>query len=68
MLTVIERLFAVQHGEVQAVGVRDVAQLAARRVALRVLELDDVRAHPREQLRARRPRLHMGHVENAYAL
>src|SRR5262249_1753464 len=30
-----------------------------------VLELDHVRAHPREQLRARRARLHVGHVEDS---
>src|SRR2546425_11423320 len=58
-------LVAVEHREVQAVGVRHVAQLASGRVALRVLELDDVRAHPGEELRARRPRLHVRHVEDA---
>src|SRR5207248_11589955 len=60
-------LVAVQHREVQAVGFRHVAQLPARRVALRVLELDDIRAQPREELRARRPGLHVRHVEDAYA-
>jgi hypothetical protein len=41
-------LVAIQHGEVKAVRVGDIAQLTARRIALRVLELDDIRAHPCE--------------------
>ena len=57
-------LVAIEHGEIKTVGVRHVAQLAARGVALRRFELDHVRAHPRQQLRARRARLHVGHVEN----
>src|SRR6266568_291689 len=61
-------LVAVEHREIQAVGVRHVAQLPTRRVALRVLELDDVGAHPGEQLRAGRPRLPVRHVENANSL
>ncbi len=56
-------LVAVEHGEVQAVGVRHVAQLPARRVALRRLELDHVRAQPGEQLRAGRARLHVHALE-----
>jgi hypothetical protein len=59
-------LVAVQHGEVQAVGIRHIAQLPARRITLRRLELDHVRAHPGQQLRTGRPRLHMGHVEDAH--
>jgi hypothetical protein len=61
-------LVAVEHREIQAVGVRHVAQLAARRVALRILELDDVGAHPGEELRAGRPRLHVRHVEDPDSL
>jgi len=61
-------LVAVEHREVERVGVGHVAQLPARRVALRRLELDHVRANPREQLRARRPRLHVGHVEDTDSL
>ena len=60
-------LVAVEHREVERVGVRHVAQLAARRVALRVLELDHVRAEPGEKLRAGRTGLHVCHVEDAYA-
>jgi hypothetical protein len=61
-------LVAVQHGEIKTVGIRHVAQLAARRITLRRLELDHVRAHPRQQLRACRARLHVGHVENTNTL
>ena len=61
-------LVAVEHGEIKAVGVRHVAQLAAGRIALRRLELDDVRAHPGEKLRAGRPRLHVRHVEDPDSL
>src|SRR4029078_12120831 len=45
-----------------------VAQLAARRIAHRVLELDDIGAHPCQQLAAGRARLDMRHVENPNAL
>jgi hypothetical protein len=48
-------LIGVQHGEVQAVGARNVAQLAARRIAFAgLLNFDDVRAKPRENLGAGR--------------
>ena len=60
-------LVAVEHREVKAVGLRHVAQLAARRVSLRILELDHVGAHPGEQLRAGWPSLDVRHVEDAYA-
>ena len=61
-------LVVVEHGEIEAVGVRHVAQLAARDVAdARTLDLDHVGAEPGEQLRAGRPRLHVGEVENAHA-
>jgi hypothetical protein len=60
---------AVQHREVQAVGARDVAKLPAGDVApCGRLQLDDVRAEPGEQLRRRRTRLHMRHVEDADAV
>jgi hypothetical protein len=61
-------LVAVEHREIQAVGIRHVAQLPARGVALRRLELDHVGAQPREQLAARRPCLHVRHVEDSDAL
>src|SRR5712691_5185698 len=50
------------------VGVRHVAQLAARRVTGRILELDDIGTHPGKELRAGRPRLHVTHVEDADSL
>jgi hypothetical protein len=59
-------LVAVEHGEIQAVGIGHVAQLAACGIALRIFEFDHVRAHPREQLRAGGPGLHVGHVEDAH--
>jgi hypothetical protein len=43
-------LVAVEHREIKRVRVGDVAQLPTRGIALRILELDHVRAHPREQL------------------
>src|SRR5664279_3620861 len=59
-------LAAVEHGEIQAVGVGNVAQLPARDVAgARTLDLDHVGAHVGEQLGAGRPRLHVREVENA---
>src|SRR2546425_11168872 len=61
-------LVAVEHREIQAVSIRNVAQLAAGRVPLGILELDDVRPHPGEELRARRAGLDVRHVEDADAL
>src|SRR5437879_4022175 len=61
-------LVAVEHREVQAVCIRHVAQLAARSVALRRLELDHVGTQPCQQLGAGRARLHVGHVEDADSL
>ena len=62
-------LVVVQHREVEAVHVRDVAQLAARDVAgARALDLDHVGAEPGEQLRARRPRLHVREVQDLDAV
>ena len=58
----------VQHREIEAVHIRDVLQLAARDVAdAGPLDLDHVGAEPGEELRAGRPGLHMGEVEDADA-
>ena len=62
-------LRAVEHGEIEAVGALHVAQLAARDVAdARPFDLDHVGAHIGEKLRAGRPRLHVGEVENLDAV
>ncbi len=62
-------LVVVEHREIEAVDVGDVAQLAARDVALaRSLHLDDVGAQPCQKLRAGRARLHVGEVENLDAV
>ena len=62
-------LVVVEHGEVERVRVRHVAQLAARDVAnAGALDLDHVGAEPGKQLRAGRARLHMREVEDAHAL
>ena len=62
-------LVVVEHGEVEAVGVRHVLQLAARDVAAaRPLDLDDVGAEPRQQLGAGRARLHVREVEDLHAV
>ena len=62
-------LVAVQHREIQAVDARNVAQLAARRIALtRSLDLDDVGAEPRQNLGAGRSRLHMRHIQDPNTL
>ena len=45
MFTVIERLLLFK---IKAVGIRHITQLSARRVAGRILKLDDIGAHPRE--------------------
>ena len=58
-------LVAVQHREVEAVGVRDVPQLFARGVSHRRFELDDVRTQEGHQLARGRTRLNVGHVQNA---
>ena len=61
-------LVVVEHREVQAVDIGDVAQLSPRRIALaRSLDLDHVGAEPGQQLRAGRARLHMREVEDANA-
>ena len=57
-------LIVVQHCEVKAVHIRDVAELAARDVAgARPLHLDHVRAEPRQKLRAGWSGLHVREVE-----
>ncbi len=62
-------LRAVEHGEIEAVLPFHVAQLAARDVAdAGPLHLDAIGAHIGEQLRAGRPRLHMGEVEDFHAV
>src|SRR3546814_6914404 len=58
-------LVVVQHGEVEAVDIGDVAKLAAGGVAdTRALDLDHVGAEPGQQLRAGRPGLHMGEIKD----
>src|SRR6516225_3599847 len=62
-------LVAVEHGEIEAVGAFDVAQLAAGDVThAGPFDLDHVGAHIGEQLRAGRARLHVGEIENAHAV
>jgi hypothetical protein len=61
-------LVVIQHGEVQAVGPGNVAQLLARDVAAAgLLDLDHVGAEPGQQLCASRSGLHVREIENAYA-
>ena len=69
VLTRDRALVVVEHREVEAVDIGDVAQLAARGVALAgLLDLDHVGAEPGEQLRAGRPRLDVREVEDADAV
>ncbi|MNS87117.1 hypothetical protein D3C72_1210480 [compost metagenome] len=59
-------LVGVQHREVEAVGVRHVAQLAARDVtASGQFDLDHVGAQPGHQLGGRGAGLHVRHVQDA---
>jgi hypothetical protein len=59
----------IEHREIQRVGARNVDKLLARRVAdAGTLDLDDVRAQLGEQLGACRARLHVGEIENFYAV
>ena len=61
-------LVRVQHREIEAVGALHVAQLAARDVAAPGhLDLDDLGAHPGQELRRGRRRLDMPQIENAHA-
>ena len=58
-------LVVVQHGEIQAVSPRHIDQLLARCIANpRPLDLDHIRAEPRQKLGAGRTRLNMGKVKN----
>ena len=62
-------LVVVQHREIEAVHVWDVAQLPARDIAdAGPFHLDHVGAEPGQKLRAGRARLHVGEVENANAV
>ena len=62
-------LVVVEHREIKAVYAGNVAQLAARDVSLAgPFDLDHVRAQPRQQLRAGRPRLHMREIEDLDAI
>ncbi len=62
-------LVVIEHREVETVHAGNVAQLSPRDVAFaRPLDLDDVGAQPCEQLRARRPRLHVREVQDADAV
>src|SRR5438045_2044375 len=62
-------LVAVQHGEVEAVRALHVAQLGARDVAdAGAFDLDAVRAHIGQELRAGWSRLHMREVEDLHAV
>src|SRR6185503_6649644 len=62
-------LIAVEHGEIEAVDIRLVAQLAARDIApARQLDLDHIGPEPTQDLRAGRPRLHVGHIEYANSI
>jgi hypothetical protein len=62
-------LVAVEHGEVECVDVRDVAQLRARDVAgARALDLDHVGAEPGQHLCAGGTGLDMGEVDDLDAV
>src|SRR6185312_210362 len=62
-------LVVVEHGEVKAVGVRNVAQLLACHVARAgALDLDHIRAEPRQQLCTGGTRLHVCEIENAHSI
>src|SRR5262249_14277020 len=59
----------VQHREIQAVDTRNIAQLSPCRITFAgPLDLDDVGAEPRQDLSARRPRLHVRHIQNPNTL
>ena len=62
-------LVVIQHREIEAVHVGDVAELFAGDIAgAGPLDLDDVGAEPRQQLCARRARLHVREVEDTDAV
>jgi hypothetical protein len=59
-------LVMIQHRKIQAVDIGDITQLTAGDVThARPFHLNYVSAKPREQLRAGRPRLNMGKIENS---
>src|SRR6202035_1436507 len=59
-------LVVVEHGEIQAVDIRNVLQLTAGDVAdAGALDLDHVGTEPGQQLGAGRSRLDVGEIENA---
>ena len=62
-------LVVIEHREVQTVRTRHIAQLATCCVAFaRALNLDDIRAHPREQLSTGGTRLNVREIEDADAV
>ena len=62
-------LIVVQHREIEAVHIRNIAELATRDVAgARPLHLDYIGPEPRQELRAGRPRLHMRKVEDSHPI
>ena len=62
-------LVVIEHGEVERIRALHVDQLAARDVAdTGTLHLDDVRAEPRQQLRAGRAGLDVREIENLDAV
>src|ERR1700679_3776317 len=59
-------LVVIQHGEIEAVDVRDIAQPLARNfTAARLFDFDHVGAEPSEQLRAGGTRLHVREIQNS---
>ncbi len=59
----------VQHGEIEAVHLGDVLQLAAGDVACaRPLDLDHIGPEPGQKLRAGRPGLDMGEIKDFHAI
>ena len=57
----------VQHGEIQAVGVRNIAQLTPGRIANTwAFDLDHICAEPGQQLGTGWARLNMGHIKDTY--
>ncbi len=65
-----DRTFVViEHGEIEAIHLGDVAQLAARDITnSRALDLDDIGTKPGKKLCACRPRLNMGEIQDANTL
>ena len=62
-------LGAVEHGEIKAIGLRNIAELAARDVAgARPFDLDHIGTHESEKLGAGRTGLHVREIEDAHAV